>query len=100
MRLLWRILKAFQNHLVRFGGHSSFLGGELKNKKLTSSILKHIITSKEKGQKLLTVLLDPDKLSLDLLPNTVHHINQNNIDFIFVGGSSVANGTTTIFITL
>ena len=64
---------------------------------MKKNILKHIISSKEKGQKLLAILLDPDKLSPELLPKTIRQINQNNIDFIFVGGSSVANGITAIF---
>ena len=64
---------------------------------LKKNILEHIKSSKTNGEKLLAVLLDPDKLSLDLLPKTIRQINQNNIDFIFVGGSSVANGITAIF---
>ena len=65
---------------------------------MAKSILEHIKTSKEKGQKLLAILLDPDKLLLDDIPQTIHKINQQKVDFIFVGGSTVANGITESFV--
>lgn len=65
---------------------------------MSKSLLKHIIKSKEDGQKLLAVLLDPDKLALSNLPNTATKINSNKVDFIFVGGSTVDLGITDTFV--
>ena len=62
------------------------------------NILKHIKASKEKGEKLLAILLDPDKLTIDEIPNTIIKINQNKVDFIFVGGSTVSEGITDKFV--
>lgn len=39
-------------------------------------------------------MLDPDKLTISDLPNTAVKINSNNVDFIFVGGSTVDLGIT------
>ena len=65
---------------------------------MSKALLKHIINSKEKGQKLLAILLDPDKLSISNIPNTATKINSNKVDFIFVGGSTVNNGVTDVFV--
>jgi len=46
----------------------------------------------------LAILLDPDKLSIADLPNTIRKINANKVDFIFVGGSTVATGVTDILV--
>jgi phosphoglycerol geranylgeranyltransferase len=61
---------------------------------MEKGILQYIVTSKKQGRKLLAILLDPDKLSLDEIPNTIEKINNCNVDFIFVGGSTVEIGTT------
>ncbi|MCF6296993.1 MAG: geranylgeranylglyceryl/heptaprenylglyceryl phosphate synthase [Flavobacteriaceae bacterium] len=61
-------------------------------------ILQHINACKQKGEKLLAVLLDPDKLSIEKLPETITQINQNKVNFIFVGGSTVFNGITDLFV--
>lgn len=42
----------------------------------------------------MAVLLDPDKLELDEIPNKIKTINDQQIDFIFVGGSTVETGIT------
>ena len=60
---------------------------------MNNKILHHIIRSKKSGEKMLAVLLDPDKLFIDKLPNIIDKFNQK-IDFIFVGGSSVSSGIT------
>lgn len=65
---------------------------------MTKNILQHIINSKKEGKKLLAILLDPDKLSIADLPKTVEKINTNTVDFIFVGGSTVATGVTDILV--
>ena len=48
--------------------------------------------SKNRKQKLLAILLDPDKLSVENLSNLIRKINQSPATHIFVGGSSF-NGT-------
>lgn len=57
-------------------------------------ILEHIKTSKQKGIKLLGILLDPDKLSLEEIPQKIKRINKEQVNLILVGGSTVENGIT------
>ncbi len=61
---------------------------------MKNNILLHIKKSKLKGEKLLAVLLDPDKLNLDEISSVIGKINIQKVDFIFVGGSTVAIGIT------
>jgi len=65
---------------------------------LNRNILEHIRSSKRKKEKLLAILLDPDKLSVNKLPVIISKISSNKVHFIFVGGSSVTNGITEIFV--
>jgi len=60
---------------------------------MNSGILKHIVDSKKRGKKLLAVLLDPDKVKLENVPQLLHKIH-GKADFIFVGGSTVSEGVT------
>lgn len=48
------------------------------------SLLKQIIS----GQKLLTVLIDPDKMEVEQLPTFLHHVHQSVATHIFLGGST------------
>ncbi len=52
-----------------------------------NSILNYIKTARENRQKLLAILLDPDKILLENLPAVVQKINESNASFIFIGGS-------------
>ena len=61
---------------------------------MSNTILEHINASKEKGVKLLAILLDPDKLSINEIEKITSKINPKNVDFIFVGGSTVSEGIT------
>ncbi len=61
-------------------------------------IYKKILSAKKKGEKLLAVLLDPDKLDLIQVSETFIKINQSQVDFIFIGGSTVKNGITDKFV--
>lgn len=61
---------------------------------MKNNILNHIKSAKLNGNKLLAILLDPDKLEFDSIPETIQKINHQKVDFIFVGGSTVKNGTT------
>lgn len=65
---------------------------------MEKSILKHIINAKENGQKLLAILLDPDKLLVENIEDSIKKINQKKVDYIFVGGSTVAEGITEIIV--
>ena len=61
-------------------------------------VYNKILKAKERNQKLLAVLLDPDKLELDKIKETVKSIDSNKVDFIFIGGSTVKNGITELFV--
>jgi len=58
-----------------------------------TNIYNEIIQSKVERQKLLAILLDPDKLILENLDFLIVKINQSPATHIFIGGSQV---TTTI----
>lgn len=57
-------------------------------------VYNDIKEAQQKGNKLLAVLLDPDKLEVALVEETITKINESNATHIFVGGSIVANGKT------
>lgn len=61
-------------------------------------ILATIKTSSKKGEKLLAILLDPDKTCCEEIPAISERIGKLNANFIFVGGSFVENGITAIFV--
>ncbi|MDO9275765.1 MAG: geranylgeranylglyceryl/heptaprenylglyceryl phosphate synthase [Lutibacter sp.] len=65
---------------------------------MRKSILEFIQKASVKGEKLLAILLDPDKTSLDKLPEITSRIEKLNTNFIFVGGSFVENGITDLFV--
>lgn len=56
------------------------------------NIYNEILLAKTESKKLLAILLDPDKLSVENLSNLIQKINQSPATHIFVGGSSF-NGT-------
>lgn len=56
-----------------------------------ANIYNQILKSKAKGQKLLAILLDPDKIDLDNTLILVQKINQSPATHIFIGGSLVEN---------
>ncbi|MDT0553559.1 geranylgeranylglyceryl/heptaprenylglyceryl phosphate synthase [Urechidicola vernalis] len=61
---------------------------------MQNQILNHIKSSKVKGEKMLAILLDPDKLKLEIISEIIDKINNQNVDLIFVGGSTVQKGIT------
>ncbi|MDO9038326.1 MAG: geranylgeranylglyceryl/heptaprenylglyceryl phosphate synthase [Lutibacter sp.] len=65
---------------------------------MRNSILAFIQKASVKGEKLLAILLDPDKTSLDKLPEISSRIDTLNANFIFVGGSFVENQLTDLFV--
>jgi putative glycerol-1-phosphate prenyltransferase len=59
-----------------------------------STIYQNIITSALKGEKLLAVLIDPDKMNLETISSFIYKVNQSIATHIFVGGSEVDEGVT------
>lgn len=55
------------------------------------TIRQQILEAKSNGQKLLAVLLDPDKILLENINHLIEKINQSPATHIFVGGSIVQN---------
>ncbi|WP_343588341.1 geranylgeranylglyceryl/heptaprenylglyceryl phosphate synthase [Flavobacterium sp.] len=55
------------------------------------TVRQQILEAKSNGQKLLAVLLDPDKIVLENLNHLIDKINQSPATHIFVGGSIVQN---------
>jgi phosphoglycerol geranylgeranyltransferase len=56
-----------------------------------TNIYNHILKSKVENQKLLAILLDPDKIDLDNVAVLIEKINQSPATHIFIGGSTVEN---------
>jgi putative glycerol-1-phosphate prenyltransferase len=56
-----------------------------------TNIYNDILKSKEKNDKLLAILLDPDKIDLNNVEMLIEKINQSPATHIFVGGSTVEN---------
>ena len=65
---------------------------------MTKYILASIKISSKKGEKLLAILLDPDKTSFEKIPTISKRIEKLKANFIFVGGSFVEDGITAIFV--
>nr|WP_294781181.1 geranylgeranylglyceryl/heptaprenylglyceryl phosphate synthase [uncultured Flavobacterium sp.] len=55
------------------------------------TIRQQILEAKSNGQKLLAVLLDPDKILLENVTHLIEKINESPATHIFVGGSIVQN---------
>jgi len=58
------------------------------------SIYNKLIESISKGEKLLAVLIDPDKMAIAEVSVFVEKVNASNISYIFVGGSEVEETLT------
>lgn len=54
-----------------------------------TNIYNHILKSKVENEKLLAILLDPDKIDLDNMEILIEKINQSPATHIFIGGSLV-----------
>ena len=57
-------------------------------------VYNDIKKAQQNGKKLLAVLLDPDKLEVASVKETIVKVNDSEATHIFVGGSIVANGKT------
>lgn len=58
-------------------------------------IYKEILQAKKNGQKLLAVLIDPEKMELIQIPEFIQLVNQSIATHIFVGGSTDENNMIT-----
>lgn len=65
-----------------------FVLSEKTNNKKMTNIYNEIQTSKAKSEKLLAILIDPDKVALETIPTLAEKINQSPATHILVGGSS------------
>ena len=61
-------------------------------------IYQNIINSISKGEKLLAVLIDPDKMKVEAVSSFIAKVNQSIATHIFVGGSEVDEGLTGILV--
>ena len=52
---------------------------------MKNRIYKSILNSRKKGDKLFSVLIDPDKFN----PKVIDECNKSKVDFIFIGGSGL-----------
>jgi putative glycerol-1-phosphate prenyltransferase len=51
------------------------------------NVLSLIQSNQQSGKKMLAILIDPDKVSIENLPNLIIKINQSKTNLLFVGGS-------------
>jgi putative glycerol-1-phosphate prenyltransferase len=62
------------------------------------SIYQNIVEASVKEEKLLAVLIDPDKIKLKTVSNFISKVNQSIATHIFVGGSEVGEGITEVLV--
>ncbi|BAO75865.1 geranylgeranylglyceryl/heptaprenylglyceryl phosphate synthase [Winogradskyella sp. PG-2] len=62
-------------------------------------IYQNIITSISNSEKLLAVLIDPDKMKPKVVSSFISKVNQSLATHIFVGGSEVEEGFTDALVT-
>ena len=62
------------------------------------SVYNNIVNSVNNGEKLLAVLMDPDKINLQNLPRVFKKLNATSVTHIFVGGSMVEENITDILV--
>lgn len=60
------------------------------------NILKTLETAKKEGKKLIAVLIDPDKTSVNDVQNICNRINKAPVDYILMGGSTVSINQTAL----
>ena len=56
---------------------------------MTQKLLSDLYERKENGQKSFAVLIDPDKVNLDIFTNLLDLCIEHHADYIFVGGSLI-----------
>ena len=63
-------------------------------------IYNNIIESNEKGKKLFSILIDPDKQSKETLMEIIEKSKSVNVDLFFLGGSLLSNNSINFCITI
>ncbi|WP_033959857.1 geranylgeranylglyceryl/heptaprenylglyceryl phosphate synthase [Psychroserpens jangbogonensis] len=58
------------------------------------AVYNNILNSISKGEKLLAVLIDPDKMAVEMVSGFIKKVNQSIATHIFVGGSTVDENET------
>jgi phosphoglycerol geranylgeranyltransferase len=58
---------------------------------MNNQIYNKIIHNKKNQKKGIAVLLDPDKVDFETLPNLIHDCILNKVDYFFVGGSLITS---------
>ena len=62
------------------------------------TIYKHILQDVTSGKKILAVLIDPDKIAIKHIPSFIGKVNKSVANYVFVGGSDVAEQQTEIVV--
>ncbi|MGV8812871.1 MAG: geranylgeranylglyceryl/heptaprenylglyceryl phosphate synthase [Gelidibacter sp.] len=62
------------------------------------NLYQDILNSIAKGEKLLAVLIDPDKMELENVPSFMIKLNKSKATHVFVGGSTDENQKTDVLI--
>ncbi|SFN42723.1 putative glycerol-1-phosphate prenyltransferase [Bizionia echini] len=62
------------------------------------TIYKHILQDATSGKKILAVLIDPDKIAIKHIPSFMGKVNKSVANYVFVGGSDVAEQQTEIVV--
>lgn len=62
------------------------------------TIYQDIVNEKFGNEKLLAVLIDPDKILLEAIPDFIRKVNQSIATHILVGGSYVESGVTELVV--
>lgn len=63
------------------------------------TIYQDILTARSRGEKLLAVLIDPDKIAIEMASGFIAKVNKSIATHIFVGGSTVDAEATHILVT-
>jgi phosphoglycerol geranylgeranyltransferase len=63
----------------------------MSNNNIMTTLYQNILQAKKENQKLLAILIDPEKVDLTKIDNLVSKINQSPATHLFIGGSIVEN---------
>lgn len=63
------------------------------------NIYNNILRAIKNGEKLLVILIDPDKVRISELPRIIEKVNHSMASYIFVGGSTVEANDSDLVIT-
>jgi putative glycerol-1-phosphate prenyltransferase len=72
---------------------------QTKFPKVNAFIVEKFLKGQAKNEKMVAILIDPDKSTLNSIKNLCQHPSFEDIDFIFVGGSILTKGEMDVCIT-